>query len=580
MEESYYIYSVSLGWVCVKGIGMASFIGIDIGSDAIKLVEFKKTRRSLVLKKAAYLPYRDIPVFEDMSPKDREAEALRWVLAQNDIKKAQAIISLPAGDIYSKYIELPPVTADKVDQIVHFEARQQIPFPLEDVSWDYHLIGSDRSTAQAYVVLHAIKEPVVYEFTNNIDSTQIHIQTLDVPSMALYNLASYNQIPVGSMVVDIGEQQTTLLIVDDKGFWTRTIPVAGKHLTQLLAERMGTGEGPAIQFKHSVGLQGEGSDFQRSQMLEEGLEEVVGEIKKTLQHYISLESAFVLQKLYLTGGNMRILGAVDLFANRFDAEVELLDPFQRVDIASDVGHDQAQNMRYFFAIATGLALRHVSLCPVQVNLLPHGVQKDRYYRRVSLVMVMWAVLISCFWGLYLNQGQAKLVELRTQTVLAQKESNAFRQMEKTIVKISNEIAPLETQLRAFAKVSRERSRLLDWLLDIKKVTINDMFYSMFHYGFTAQEMQILRDLRQKRFDEQKVRQHRLKPQKDETFLLRPNDLFIKGVTSDSYKKVDGLKIAMESYSYVSTVSVDYAKEGVKDERTKIMYTMKVKIKES
>lgn len=557
---------------------MASYVGIDIGSDAIKLVELKKTRRGLVLKKAGYLPYSEIPVFDEMSRSDRQAEALRWALAQNNIKKAKAMVALPAEDVYSKYIKLPPVTPDKVHQIVQFEARQQIPFPLEDVSWGYHLIGADRGTSQAHVVLHAIKDRAVYEFMQNIDSQNIFIQSLDVSAMALYNLASFNQVPVGSVLVDIGCEQTHFLVIDDHGFWSRTLPMGGNRFKQHLVEKLSLEPGEAQLFMQTVGLQGEGADFQKSQALEEALEELIGEIKKTQQHYLTLSPTFMMQRLYLTGGHTRIQGALDVFVKRFEADIELMDPFRNVSVAPSVGYDQAQNMRHFFATAMGLALRQVWHCPVQINLLPDGLQKERQYSRLSYGMLSWALALAVFGGIYWHQSQESVQFFRKQAALAERESNAFRGMEQTISDLSNQILPLEAQLKYFAEISQKRSLLLDRMLDLKKVTINDMYYPMIQYGLGLNDMHVLDELKydpkQRRLRSQEEQQER-----EKLYLIQPHEFYFKGVTSDSYKKVDGLKIGLESYPYVSRVDVDYAEEGRQDERTKIAFTLKAAMKD-
>lgn len=557
---------------------MRSFVGIDIGSDAVKLVMLKKTRKGLVVKKAGYLPLSEIPFSEGMSAEDISSEAMRWLLEQNQLKRVDACVALSSQDVYTKYITLPPVTADKVDQIVQFEARQQIPFPLEEVCWDYQVLGADQTTGQAYVVFHAVKEPRVRSLMNYVSSSQVEVSRIDVSSMALYNILVTTGASVGSILLDIGKTTTQIVLLDEKGCWTRSVDFAGDHLNQYLVEKLDMYADYVEQFKRTVGLQGEGADGERSQHLKDALVKLIEEIKKNLDYYMQMNPDFSITTLYLTGGNVRIHGMTDVFAEYFSADIEVLDPFHNIEIDPKVGHDHAGDLRHFFGTAFGLALGHVDRSLAQINLLPEDIVLERSIRKRSFVLWMSVVFLV---GIFTIQGtsQQKVINnLRNEWRQSQKEMKMFRSMEADIKRDESAIKPLEKKLQLFASMVRQRSFVMDMLLQIKKVTINDVYYEYLRYGFDDEE---IHQLEQRHFEKEnkatgRRRTYKARVEKE----IRSDELVIHGVVSDSYRKIDSLKIAMESFSFIKLVSVDIAKEDDEEQRKKIEFDLKAKVKQS
>ncbi|OED35659.1 hypothetical protein AB834_04440 [PVC group bacterium (ex Bugula neritina AB1)] len=557
---------------------MASYLGVDIGANSIKVAELKKTRRGVVLKKAGYFPYNEIPSFDELALGSKEAEVLRWILSQNQIKKAEAIVAVPSQEIFTKYIALPPVKYEQVDQIVHFEARQQIPFHEEDISWAYHLLSSDVNKDNMNVVLHAIKNDFLNSFIENITDTKLSIKALDVPGMALYNLASYNNVSTGSMLLDIGQDQTEVLIVSDRGFWSRNLSLSGKHFTDFLSEKMKINRTLAEEFKQNVGFKGEGLDSYRSEVLEEIVGKLLDEVKKTEEDYLSQDPKFSLKKIYITGGSSRMLGMIDFMVEKFDAEVELLDPFESMEISSAVGSTPSEEMRHFFGVAAGLALRQILPCPVQINLLPKEVKKARYVQKIFFIL--WAItgLLVMFFAFCVYDTKFEINRVSEGSKRLKKESEKFLKLESSIGEKVKRINSLEAKLIELKKVSLKKLFLIDTLLDLQKVTEDDMHYTLLQWGLSRKELMEW----QNHLKKDPQRKALLKSQKIDFSLLDKgiaslNDFLIQGVTNDSYLKIDNLKIALESYDYIKKVDVQLAEEKIVEDRMQINYHMIINV---
>ena len=497
-------------------------MGIDIGSNAVKLISLKKTKKGIILKKAGHLSYDEIPIVEGHSARDKEMETLRWALAQNRIKKAKACLSLPLDNVYTKYFQLPPVASNKVEQIIQFEARQQIPFPLDNVTWSYHLISSNIETSQVNVVLHAIKNPVVNEFIQKMKTGFVTPLYLDVTSMALCNLAFYNQLPTPSMIVDLGHAHTTILIRGESGFWSRSIPLGAQTILDKLMNDFSMDYQQANEFRSYVGLNGESNDLEYSRVIESFFKDIKEEIDKAQESFSSTEKSFRVEHIYLTGGNLKVPGVVDFFVSRCNAKVSILDPFQRIDVDPQVGYEQIEEKHPFLAVSVGLALRFLEDCPVNINLLPPTLQKENACKKLSFAIAGCSFFIAGLWGLHVYSYQEKIKYLEINLRNAKKEAQAYRQLAREINLVQAKIKPTKDQLELFAKMSKQKSFLLDFFLDLKKITINNMFYTLFQYGFN--------------------------------------------------------KEALESYPYIGNARVLYAEEKDNEERKEISFSMKIEMK--
>ena len=119
-----------------------SFLAVDFGAGSLKLAEFEVNEAGgLRLKQYAVKPLGA----QGAQESTREAtvlKALQEIIAERGIKSKVVNVCAPGFHVFSKFVKLPPVDAGKVKQIIEYEARQNVPFPLEEVVWDYQILGT------------------------------------------------------------------------------------------------------------------------------------------------------------------------------------------------------------------------------------------------------------------------------------------------------------------------------------------------------------------------------------------------------------------------------------------------------
>src|SRR6266436_5087332 len=151
--------------------------GIDLGQCALKAIRLETIDGAVTATAFDYIEHPKILSQPDADPDELTREALQQFLSRNSIKGDMVVISVPGQSGLARFVKLPPVEEKKVADIVKFEAKQQIPFPLEEVVWDFQKIGSgmvtDGFALETEIGLFAIKRETVQK-------AMLHFQELDI----------------------------------------------------------------------------------------------------------------------------------------------------------------------------------------------------------------------------------------------------------------------------------------------------------------------------------------------------------------------------------------------------------------
>src|SRR5215510_323361 len=160
-----------------------SFLTVDFGAGSLKLAEFEVNEAGgLRLKQYAIKSLGA----EGAQESTREAtilKALQAVLAEKHISARDVNVCAPGFHVFSKFVKLPPVDPGKVTQIIQYEAQQNVPFPLQEVVWDYQILGTTQG-GELEVLLVAIKAEIVEGLFRVSDAAKLRLQLADVSPAA------------------------------------------------------------------------------------------------------------------------------------------------------------------------------------------------------------------------------------------------------------------------------------------------------------------------------------------------------------------------------------------------------------
>lgn len=408
------------------------FIALDIGEDCIKLAEFNRHGSGqLELLGVGIAPLANgLP--PGMAKEAVVAATLKRLLDEMRPSSHAAVVALDGHSVFSRLVKLPPVGPDKLAQTVRHEAVQNIPFAIDEVEWDYHLIDAD--AAEPEVLLVAAKAELVAGLVHAVAAVGLSPEFIDVGPAALGNAVrhSYPELAGPVLVADLGMHASSLLFLDGARTFFRTLPVPGNMMERLIQE-----------------------------------------IGRSITFYRNQQEGRAPELLLLAGELAGLDEPERHLADRLKLPVQMLDPLRNIGVAGSV--DVAGAHR--FGVLAGLAVRGAAPRAMQINLMPKAIERERLFRRKQPMMVACAavaVLIAGSWA----------VGVRYLSGLAAQESTAvgariaaLEQVEGQLVPLEREMAELERRATAYHDVAGKRTQWLESLLELRGRLPDGMFVS-------------------------------------------------------------------------------------------------------
>jgi type IV pilus assembly protein PilM len=345
-----------------------SLVGLDIGSSAVKAVELKAAGKGYkVTAFGAESVPPDSIVDGAIIDGAAVADAIRRVFEGNKIQTKDVAASLSGNAVIVKKITLPVMTEAELAESIYWEAEQYIPFDIQDVNLDYQILDpGDAANGKATmdVLLVAAKKEKIADYTGVIAQAGRTAVVVDVDAFALQNAFEVNYgIEPGRVVVllNAGASATNINILQgDQSVFTRDISIGGNAYTEALQKELNLPFEQADQLKRGEPVDGVTFEDARP-VLRAVTENVMLEIQKTFDFFKATAASDRIDRIVVSGGASRAEGFLEMLTERFEAPVELFDPFK------DVGFDgrrfqvgAVDAIAPTAAVAVGLALRRAA----------------------------------------------------------------------------------------------------------------------------------------------------------------------------------------------------------------------------
>src|SRR5436189_2769914 len=151
--------------------------GIDIGQCALKALRLEMIDGKPTATAFDYVEHTKILSQPDADPDALIREALEKFLSRNQVKNDEVAIGIAGQSGLARFVKLPPVEEKKIAEIVKFEAKQQIPFPLDEVVWDYQKLGSgevlEGLCLETEIGLFAMKRDMVNRYLQHFKDVKV-----------------------------------------------------------------------------------------------------------------------------------------------------------------------------------------------------------------------------------------------------------------------------------------------------------------------------------------------------------------------------------------------------------------------
>jgi len=384
---------------------------INLGSQRVGGAIFGRTPGGdLILKRYGFVEMDGDPSV-DVSRLPQLSVALSELVAKLKLKGQKAWCAVPGHPVFSRFVKLPPVQADKLAQIVEFEARQNVPWQLDEVSWDYEVVSDAGETE---VVLAAMKHEPLNELHDEVADCGIKVVGMDVGPLALYNAFrySYPDMDEPALIVDLGARSTNLVFVEDSRFFTRNLLVGGAAVTNAIAKEFGVPFAEAERQKCSQGFVALGGAVEdhpdegvnaMSKVMRNSMTRLHAEIMRTITFYRSQQGGSAPKRVFLAGGGSAAGYIAEFFAEKLKLPVEVFNGMRGVQPDRSVDATAVQLDAPALGELVGLALRGLGACPCEIELIPDAVAsvRDAARRAPALILagmcILGALGASIFW---------------------------------------------------------------------------------------------------------------------------------------------------------------------------------------
>lgn len=442
-----------------------SFLAIDFGAGSLKLAEFEINEAGGLRLKQYGLKSLGAEGAQETAREAVVLKALQEMLAERSIKAKIVNVCAPGFHVFSKFVKLPPVDAGKVTQIIQYEAQQNVPFPLEEVVWDYQILGSTPG-GELEVLLVAIKADIVEGLFRVSEAAGLRLQLCDVSPAALCNAFRYNygELEDCTVLLDIGAKTSNLLFFEKGKVFSRSINLGANSITQDFANESKKKFDVAEKIKIDEGFVSLGGAYEEpenqdqaaiSKIARQFMTRLHIQVNQTMQYYRGQQGGSAPARLFLSGGASIMPYTAQFFAEKLNVPVEYFNPLRNIQIDPTINLEDLARVAHSLGEVVGLGLRNLAHCPVELNLMPESTLKWQSFNQkkpylIATVFSMVAVIAAI--GLLFG-------------TLAKAKNDALQALETEIAPAEGKQQKLEQELGALRKRQNEVNQMVEWMDD-------------------------------------------------------------------------------------------------------------------
>jgi type IV pilus assembly protein PilM len=338
-------------------------VGLDIGSRTLKVAEVVEKASGLVLKKIGFIDIAPGMIEDGFIKKPEEvADSLRQLFKAYNIKEDNVAVSIGGYSVLIKNISVDTMSEEELQDRIKFEAEQYIPFDIDEVNLDFHILGEhDHNPNQMNVLLVAAKKEIVNDYVDLVRIAGLNPCIIDADTFAIQNIfeANYDIPEEAVALIDIGAIKTSINIMKNNSpVFMRDVSLGCGQINQQIIKAADCTFEEAEQIKHNS---------ETDKISEEEKNNITGtvidgwcvEIQRALDFYYSMSPEDQISKIFLSGGGAKLEDFRYLLAQQTSSEVKVFNPFESLEVDDKFDSSYLEQIAPQAVICMGLAIRRV-----------------------------------------------------------------------------------------------------------------------------------------------------------------------------------------------------------------------------
>lgn len=340
--------------------GKNKFLGIDIGTSAIKIAELRMNNNKPVLSNYAWMKYGQSLADKNLKASSFDPlllEYLKKIIREAKFESKNAYVSISSSGGLIMLVEFPAMSSSDLEQAIRFEAHKYIPTSLEDIVLSWDVVNNEEVPADGkkmQVLLVAAPKSKVASYEKIISQAGLNLRTIEIESFSIVRSLIGND-PGNFIVVDIGARVCNIILVG-KGIIrvNRNIDAGGKDMTRVISTSMGIDEERAEKMKVSgENFLADGKNTKFS-----ALDSIVNEIRRVADAYCRSDKNVKIDEIILSGGTANMAGIEDYIGSQLKIKTMVGNPLGRIEYEKAL-ESKLKETKARFSVAIGLALKGV-----------------------------------------------------------------------------------------------------------------------------------------------------------------------------------------------------------------------------
>jgi type IV pilus assembly protein PilM len=517
-------------------------LGIDIGSVTIKIVEMERGKNGPMLVNYAVSPIPGAEEFdeaEDPRRNERINAIIKNILKEKKIRAANAAVSISSRSVFTRFVKMPFSDPRKLERLINFEAQQQIPFPLDEVSWDSQIVGKNKD-GEYEVLIAAIKQDTLNRQFQALSDINVTPVIFDVGALATYNALLSGQIEKDekAIILDIGANPAMMILHQPHGYWVRTLSYSSMYLTRSLMSqfKINFDEAESLKFngfiinEKTVPKNPDDINFRINSMITQNAKKLYTEMVRSLSFYRTQFSDIGFDRIILCGGGCRLDDLKLYLSSKFKVTVDYANPLAQVEVHRNLNVQEIRDVGYLFCEAIGLGLRQIQSCKVELNLMTVTANIENTVRRyLKYFYIAWLLLSLALGGAsYVTYNKLRHLSSGKEAILEEQER--LKSLKSRIAEEGKTNTALEKELFLIKRISDDRGFWLRFFLSLNRIVPDEIYLNRFSIGDKKNEDRLV------------------------TWNTRMNEIFLSGV-ADNATVFDLFKEQLKEPAMVSDIEI-------------------------
>ncbi len=342
-----------------------SFLGVDIGTSSIKIVQLTKHKNTYKLDTYGEIQFFDKGSKEELEEQslkmldDQVADLLKSIVKETGAKAKKASMAVPVFSSFSTIMEMPDLEKNELKKAIEFQARQYVPAPIDQLTLSSVIVkredGQQGKKGKIQVLLVAIPNEVKLKYTNIASLSGLELMALEMETFPMARSILKGRKDT-VLIVDIGLKSTNYCIADE-GFvkLSHNYDISGASLTQAFLDFAGGDYKKAENLKKTMGLKMTPGQMEAASDIFGYINSIIIEADRIMNEFFN-KNAKRVQSVVLSGGSAWMPGLLEYFQDKLNVNVSVANPFAGLVYPKEL-EETLKEIGPSFAIAIGLAMR-------------------------------------------------------------------------------------------------------------------------------------------------------------------------------------------------------------------------------